>query len=79
MYLLNEYFLYLLIYVSKLQSDGKIDAEGDMTYLFRSHVVSCQAGAKRGRVRNKPHSVSSLLNLVSVNNLPSKSKKVREA
>lgn len=47
-----------------------------MTYLFRSFKLpSCQAGAKRRRERNESHSVSSLLDLVSVNNLPSEPKK----
>ena len=53
----------------------------DMTYLFHSFKLpSCQAGAKRRRERNESHSVSSLLNIVSVNNVSSESKKkAREA
>ena len=48
-----------------------------MTYLFRSFKLpSCQAGAQCRRERNESHSVSSLLDLVSVNNpLPSEPKK----
>jgi len=51
-----------------------------MTYLFRSFKMpSCQAGAKRRREGNESHSVSSLLDVVSVNNLPSEPQKEREA
>jgi len=51
-----------------------------MTYLFRSFkLASCQAGAEHRREGNESHLVSSLLDLVSVNNLPSEPKKAREA